>query len=368
MKVIPVSLKENSYKIMIGRHMLSHLGRTLRSLHVGKDAVIITHPVIDRWHGRKIVRALQNDGFQVKVFTVPEGEKSKSARTAFQLMGKIARYDVKRKLFIIALGGGVIGDLAGYVAAAYRRGIPYIQVPTTFLAQIDSAIGGKVAIDLPVGKNLVGAFYQPKLVWSDVAVLSTLSRRQMRNGLAEAVKYGVIRDRKLFDYLEKNHKKLLSYDLSALEQVVMRCSQIKANIVIADEKETKGLRTILNFGHTIGHAIETASHYSNFQHGEAVAMGMRVALEISQKLGYIHPSLSFTVVKLLSAIGLPTQIKGVKISSILRTMAHDKKFKAGKNRFVLATKIGQVKVAEGVPLEIVRQSILKGMKPFSVSL
>jgi len=175
----------------------------------------------------------------------------------------------------------VIGDLAGYVAASFRRGIPYVQVPTTFLAQIDSAIGGKVGIDLPCGKNLVGAFYQPKLVFSDVACLSTLPVRQVRNGLSEAIKYGIIDDAPLFAFIEKHHKALLKADVKKMTELVERCSRIKAKIVAADEKETKGIRSFLNFGHTLGHAIEAAGGYDRFQHGEAIALGMRMAAEIS---------------------------------------------------------------------------------------
>ena len=185
------------------------------------------------------MRGLKKSGFTVKIFEVPEGEKSKSAKVAIPLMEKIARYDVMKEVFIVAFGGGVIGDLAGYVAATYKRGIPYVQVPTTLLAQIDSAIGGKVGIDLSLGKNLVGAFYQPKIVWSDGSVLSTLDQRQMRNGLAEAVKYGVIRDKRLFSYIAKHHQRLLNFHKRTLLDVVLKCSRIKAKVVMDDEKETK---------------------------------------------------------------------------------------------------------------------------------
>jgi len=200
-KSIPVPLKANAYDIVTGHNILSKLGARLKSLKIGKDAVIITNPVIHKHHGKALISGLKKNGFSVKVLEVPAGERSKSAKTAFRLIEEIARYDCLKQVFIIAFGGGVVGDLAGYVAAAYKRGIPYVQVPTTLLAQVDSAIGGKVAIDLAVGKNLVGAFYQPKVVWSDVAVLSTLTKRQIRNGLAEVVKYGVIADQKFFKYV-----------------------------------------------------------------------------------------------------------------------------------------------------------------------
>lgn len=357
MKTVSVSLKQNVYKIVIGRGILSGLGARLRSLKIGTDAVVVTSPVIRRHHGNALAAGLRKAGFSVKFIEVPEGEQSKSAQVAFPLIEQIARHDSNKGIFIVAFGGGVIGDLAGYVAASYKRGVPYVQVPTTFLAQIDSAIGGKVAIDLPVGKNLIGAFYQPQIVWSDVSVLSTLDKRQMRNGLAEAVKYGVIADKKLFSYLIRNYRRLLNLQPAALEEVVVRCSRIKAGVVVADEKETKGIRTILNFGHTVGHALEAAGGYNRYHHGEAVALGMRVAAEISRQKGMLCAADCARLNGLLSDIGLPSKIKGVPLADILRIMRHDKKFQKGKNRFVLAQEIGRVKVVTGVPSPIIQKSI-----------
>ncbi len=357
MKIISVSLKENAYKIVIGQGILSRLGAKLKSMRLGSDAVVITSPVIRRHHGHALATGLKKAGFSVKFFEVPEGEQSKSAKVAFSLMEKIAQYDSMKGVFIIAFGGGVIGDLAGYVAASYKRGVPYVQVPTTFLAQIDSAIGGKVAIDLPVGKNLIGAFYQPKLVWSDVSVLSTLNQRQMRNGLAEAVKYGVIAEEKLFSYIARSYRRLLSLQTAALEHVVVECSRIKAKVVVADEKETKGIRTVLNFGHTIGHAVEAAGGYNRYHHGEAVALGMRVAVEISRQKGMLSTADHAKLNRLLSDIGLPQKIRGVPLADIVRIMRHDKKFKKGKNCFVLAQKIGKAKVVEGVASTVIQKAI-----------
>lgn len=357
MKIVKVALKENAYNIVIGTNILPRLGDALSRLNIGKDAVVVTTPPIRRHHGRALSEALYKSGFTVKVFEVPDGEKSKSFRIAFGLMEQIARYDHFRKIFIVAFGGGVVGDLAGYVAAAYKRGIPYVQVPTTFLAQIDSAIGGKTAVDLSVGKNLVGAFYQPKLVYSDAAVLSTLKPRQIRNGLAEAVKYGVICDKKLFDYLARNYQRLLDRDIPILQEVVVRCSRIKAEVVCRDEKETKGIRTILNFGHTIGHAIEAAGGYRLYHHGEAVALGMRAAAEISVAYGMMRRMDAAALNQLLSAIGLPEKIEKVRLEDILRLMQHDKKFQGGTTRFVLAKGIGGVQVVDDVPLALIQKSI-----------
>src|SRR3989344_2598827 len=352
MKTVLVNLKDNPYKIIIGHGILPQLGAALKSLKMGRDAVIITQPVIRRWHGPALAAGLTRNGFTVKFFEVPDGEKSKSTKVAMQLLEKIARYDTQKDIFIIALGGGVVGDLAGFVAAIYKRAIPYVQVPTTLLAQVDSAIGGKTAVDLPVGKNLVGVIYQPKIVWSDVGTLKTLPDRAYRNGFAEIIKYGVIRDRKLFNYVGRNSAQLLSRKSVALTKVVVRCSQIKAEIVKADEKETKGIRTILNFGHTAGHALEAASGY-RFFHGEAVAWGMVVAAEVSQRMGLLHKKDFTALRRVLTDFGLleknPSHTKMINLSGILKHMQHDKKFIAGRNRFVLATKIGAVQVMEGVP-------------------
>jgi len=354
---VKVELKDNAYEILIGQNCLRDLGKYLLPLKIGRDAIVITNPIIRRYHGRAIQAGLKSFDFSVKFIEVPSGERSKSAQKAFQLIREIAQYSVGRSPFIVAFGGGVIGDLAGFLAAVYKRGIPFIQVPTTLLAQVDSAIGGKVAVDLPAGKNLIGAFYQPRLVFSDVALLATLNKRQIKNGLAETVKYGIISDRYLFHYLETQRAPLLSLHLSVMTEAVLACSRIKARVVAADEKETKGIRTILNFGHTIGHAIETANRYRNYHHGEAVALGMRVAAEISRRLGMLADDEAVRIGRLLSEMGLPKLIQNVSVSEIFECMAFDKKFRAKKNRFVLARSIGSVKVVEDISPKVIRASI-----------
>ena len=357
MKHVSVSLKENSYKIIVGHNILPKIGNQIKSLKIGDDAVVITNPLIKKLYGNVLAKSLKKSRISVKFFCVLDTEKSKSQKVAFDVIQKIAQHDVKKKIFVIALGGGVVGDLAGFVASIYKRGIPCIQVPTTFLAQTDSAIGGKVAIDLPAGKNLVGAFYQPKLVFSDVALLKTLSQRQVKNGLAEAVKYGVIKDKDLFGYIKRNSKKLLLRDLSALSHVVLKCSRIKADVVSKDEKEKKGIRTILNFGHTVGHAIEAASSYDRYQHGEAISIGMRVAGSIACTMGIFSQKNLRLIEDLLSEIGLPEKIKNVNVASMIKTMAHDKKNISKKNRFVLPRKVGQVCVMEGISLPLIQKTI-----------
>lgn len=359
MKTIAVSLKENPYKILIGADTLSALGRHIKLLNIGKDAIVITTAGIKRLHGKTLTESLKRHGFTVKEFMVPDGEQSKSAKVAIDLIEKIASYDVFKKVFIVAFGGGVIGDLAGFVAAAYKRGVPYIQVPTTFLAQIDSSIGGKVAVDLSVGKNLMGAFYQPRMVYSDVSVLKTLNKRQIQNGFAEAVKYGIIDDPNLFGFIEKNYLKALKGDAAVLRHLVGRCSQIKTDVVLADEKETKSIRTILNFGHTIGHAIEAAGAFKQYDHGQAIAIGMRMATDISFQLNMIGQETADRINQILTKIGLPERVEKQSVKRILKLMMHDKKFISGKNRFVLVSRIGKVKVMEGIPINVIKASIKK---------
>lgn len=348
MTTVTVPLKGRAYPIVVGNDMLVGLPAFLKKLGVGSAAAIITNPVIYRLHGRALTAALKRGGIESKVILIEDSERSKSLKVACDVLGQVARYSKGRKLLVIAFGGGVVGDLAGFVASIFKRGVPLVQVPTTLLAQIDSSIGGKVAVDLPEGKNLAGSFYQPAGVFVDTAFLKTLSDRQVRNGLAEAVKYGAIIDKKLFTLMEKNFRQILNRDERVITEIVLRCARIKANIVGLDEKETKGLRTILNFGHTVGHAIETAAGYEKYHHGEAVAIGMRIAGEISRRMKLLKAVELARLNCLLSAFGLPETIGGVSLSRILKSMSFDKKFVGARNRFVLLKGIGAAIVREGI--------------------
>ena len=359
-KVIPVKLKDNGYQIAIGSNILNQLAPALSNLKLGKDAVIITHAKLTKLYGNALAAHLRKHGYSTKFFNIPEGEQSKSATCAMHLLEQIAAYDVQKNIFIVALGGGVIGDLAGFVASIYKRGVPYIQVPTTLLAQIDSSIGGKTGIDLKYGKNLVGAIYQPKLVVADTVVLKTLSRRQIQNGLAEAIKYGVIKDAGLFELIEKNHANFITGDKDSINVIIARCAQIKATVVEADEKDIKGIRAILNFGHTVGHAIEAASDLK-YQHGEAVALGMRVAANISVQLKMLSPAAETRLNQLLSAVGLPKTIAHGTPKDILSLMMHDKKFVGSRKRFVLASRIGHVTLVSDVENDVIKAAINKFM-------
>ncbi len=362
MKRINVSLGKKSYEILICYNALDRLGRIIRGLDIGTDAIVITNPTIKRFFRKRIEASLISAGFNVNFKIVPDSEKAKSERQCIKLLNSISKIDgLGRRLFIIALGGGVIGDLAGFVASIYRRGIPYIQVPTTLLAQVDSAIGGKVAIDLKVAKNLAGSFYQPRLVFSDASLLMTLSKKDLIAGLAEVVKYGIIMSPGLFGFLEKDYKKILRFDKKSLQYIVYKCSLLKAGLVEKDELDDKGVRVRLNFGHTIGHAIEAASNYSSlYTHGEAVSLGMMAALFISKEMVLLKEKDYLRITALLQKIGLPTTIKGdsLKMREIGTAQEHDKKFIRGRNRFVLVTRIGNAIVRENIPKGLVKKSIV----------
>ncbi|MDP2904960.1 MAG: 3-dehydroquinate synthase [Candidatus Omnitrophota bacterium] len=356
-KIIKVSLRNNPYHIVCGGGTIDSLGTYLSRLKLGTDALVITNSLIKNKHGKAISAPLTRAGFRVKFRLVPDTEKAKSLTMLPGLIRSIAEYGVSKKPFIIAFGGGVVGDLAGFVASIYKRGIPYIQVPTTLLAQVDSAIGGKTALDLAYGKNLVGAFYQPKLVVSDIGLLKTLSPRQVRSGMAEVIKYAVIKDRRLFNYLEKNSRDILALKPAALEYIVARSSRIKADIVIGDERETKGRRTVLNFGHTLGHAIETASGYTGYNHGEAVGLGMLIACGISTRLRLLEAPAAERIAGLIKCVGLPVKIKDVPLSSIIKAHYRDKKFIGPSNKLVLITGIGKTKIVNNVPLRVIKSAI-----------
>ena len=358
MKKVRVSLVNRSYDILIGRGILASCGKAFKKLDIGRDAVVITNKRLAGLYGKKLRKSLEDSGFSVYIETVPDSEKAKSIAVATRILHKLSAYDINRKIFIIAFGGGVIGDLAGFVASIYKRGIPYVQIPTTLLGQVDSAIGGKVAVDLPVAKNLVGAFHQPKAVLSDVSLISSLPLRQIRSGLAEVIKYGVISDQRLFGFLETNIRKLLRGDAGALEFVVSRCAGIKARVVAKDEFDVKGSRAILNYGHTIGHAIEAASSYSGrYNHGEAIALGILAANSIATDLCLLNVREAHRVEALIRKAGLPATVRGLPISSIYVSHLHDKKFTGSTNRFVLPARIGAVRTVKNVPDRAIRNAL-----------
>jgi 3-dehydroquinate synthase len=343
MCIVKVSLGERSYPIQIGTNLLDGIGRECARLKLGRRCAIISDANVAPRFATKAKRALAAAGFEVILITVPAGETAKSLKTVQACYDQLAAHRLERKSFIVALGGGVVGDLAGFVAATYLRGIDFVQVPTTLLAQVDSSVGGKVGVNLSAGKNLVGAFYQPRLVLCDLDALRTLPEREFRAGLAEVIKYGIIYDARLFARLERDLPKLLRRDAKPLAEVVARCCAIKAEVVGQDETET-GLRAILNFGHTIGHAIENISGYGKYLHGEAISIGQVAAAKLSAELTGLPESDVARIEALFQRSGLPTTIalNGGQRKKLLAAMRLDKKVSAGEIKFVLAKKIGRV--------------------------
>ena len=308
MHAVHVSLGNRSYAIKIGAGLLAQLGRECARLKLGARCAIITDTDVGRRYAKPAFDSLARAGFSPALIVVPAGETAKSLKTVQTCYDQLAVHRIERKSFIIALGGGVVGDLAGFVAATYLRGIAFVQVPTTLLAQVDSSVGGKVGVNLKAGKNLVGAFYQPRLVLCDLDTLKTLPDREFRTGLAEVIKYGIIYDAKLFAQLERDLPKLLKRERKPLTSVIARCCEIKAEVVSRDETEG-GLRAILNFGHTVGHAIEVVANYGGFLHGEAIAIGQVATARISNCVVNLPKRDVLRIENLFQRAGLPTRIK-----------------------------------------------------------
>ena len=347
--ITTVHLGERSYPIRI-TDSYQALPAWLRSLNLpSQQGWIISHQSLLRRYGLQLITPLRRAGWNVNTITVPESETSKSWAAVQRIMAPLASATPMRAPTLIAFGGGVIGDLTGFVAAMFRRGVPYVQVPTTLLAQVDSAIGGKVGIDLPQGKNLVGAFYQPRLVCNNVMVLQTLPLRERRSGLAEVIKYGAIADPKLFEFLETHLETCLSLETRAVRVMVERSCAIKTRVVSRDEREKTGLRAHLNFGHTLGHALEAAGHYTRWTHGEAIAIGMCAAGHLSMQMGFLSKQSFQRLVDLIRRAGLPTSAHGVSHALVLRALRYDKKFIHGRPRWVLLKRIGHAVVTEAVP-------------------
>lgn len=348
MSSIRVSLGARSYPIFIAGSYQT-LPARLRELDLEPWGWVISHRALVARFGSQLMDPLRRAGWHLATITVPESERSKSYAMAERVMARLARESVLRTPVVLAFGGGVIGDLAGFVAAVFRRGVPYVQLPTTLLAQVDSAIGGKVGVDLPLAKNLVGAFYQPRLVFCHLGLLQGLPTRQRRSGLSEIIKYAAIADPVLFQFLEDHLEACLAGELRTDRVMVQRCARIKARIVGQDERETRGIRTQLNFGHTLGHALEAATGYRRFTHGEAIAIGMACASRLGAVVGCTPPSAHARLVRLLARAGLPTRASGLRLAAVRGALVHDKKFTHGRMRWVLLRRIGRVVVSDRVP-------------------
>jgi 3-dehydroquinate synthase len=354
-KIVKVNLGKNCYEIKIGPGMLKRAGEELFKLGFRGQAVIISNPSIYSLWGEKASVSLKSAGFTVSAIEVPDGEEYKSLEQAGKLYEKMSQLQAERRTPVLALGGGVIGDLAGFVAATYMRGVPFIQLPTSLLAQVDSSAGGKVAVNHGKLKNIIGSFYQPGLVLADTETMKTLPSHEFINGMAEVIKYGVILDRDLFQKLEKGTTQLKTLDETLLEEIVSRSIGLKAGIVEKDERDT-GMRNILNYGHTVGHAIETVSDLK-IKHGNAVAVGMVAAGRISEKMGLLPHQETVRIESLILNTGLPVNIPGLEVSKILDAMEHDKKKYNGKVRFILLKTIGDALISDDVNMDLVEQTL-----------
>jgi 3-dehydroquinate synthase len=356
--IVNVPLGNRSYAIKIGTGLLARLGAECARLKLGARCAIISDTNVAPRYAKAAHTSLAKAGFAPTLITFPAGETAKSLKTVAACYDQLAAQRLERKSFVVALGGGVVGDLAGFVAATYLRGVAFVQVPTTLLAQVDSSVGGKVGLNLKAGKNLVGAFYQPRLVLCDLRTLTSLPLREYRSGLAEVIKYGIIYDAALFQRLERELPRLLRRDPRTLAAVIARCCEIKADVVRQDETES-GLRAILNFGHTLGHALEAISHYGRYLHGEAIAIGQVAAARLSAHLlGLPAPEVG-RIKSILRRAGLPTQVKltAPQRQNLLAAMRLDKKVTGGEVKFVLARRIGAVEFGHNVPSALLLEAI-----------
>jgi 3-dehydroquinate synthase len=357
MQRIRVRTRPNAYDVTVGAGLLRRAGREIRRVlpHSGSRVFVVTSTNVRRHWGTALERSLHSARLPYEVLEMPDGEPAKRLHTVEQLAERLVDARADRKSLLVAFGGGVVGDCAGFLAAIFMRGIPVVQIPTTVVAQVDASIGGKTGVNLHAGKNLVGSFHQPRAVLVDPEILATLDEREFRSGLFESLKCGVIRDRALFDFMERHAKKVLARDRRALQRVIADSIRVKSQVVSADEKES-GLRRILNFGHTIGHALEAASEYSHFLHGEAVAWGMIAAAAMARDTGMCRPETASRIASSTLAYGPLPQV-ACDVDNVLGRLASDKKAIGGNVHFVLPQKIGRVKITADVPAEMVRDAV-----------
>lgn len=356
MENVRVELSDNSYDIAIGGDIFDDAAQFIGNTKFTKKALLVTDSNVVAQFGDVVSNALRKFNIDFDTAIIPAGEPSKNLREAENLYTRAIESKLDRKSVIIALGGGVVGDLAGFVAATYLRGIAFIQIPTTLLAHVDSSVGGKTAVNHKLGKNLIGAFHQPKAVFIDINTLKTLPEREIKSGLGEVVKYGVISDGKFFDYLEDNVDRILNRDVEVMTHIIKRSCEIKAEVVGKDEKES-GLRRILNFGHTIAHAIEEDTAYKKYRHGEAVAVGMIGAALISQQLGIIDSAQITRLQNLITRLGMVTKCEGCNVDNMYNAAFRDKKTVGGKLNWVLMKDFGTVEIVGDVPANIVKDAL-----------
>lgn len=358
-EIVRVELAERSYDIRIGDGNLSDAGSFLLEQGRATHAVVLTDSNVEDPHGHTVAESLSAQEVNVDMIVVEPGEPTKSVEAAATLWDTILDMGADRRSVVVAVGGGVVGDLAGFIAATFARGVRFFQVPTSLLAQVDSSVGGKVGINLPKAKNMVGAFLQPIGVLIDTRTLDTLDGREYRAGLAEVVKYGVILDAAFFEQLEAEVGRINTGDHDLLRDVIAQCCRLKADVVRQDELETSGLRAMLNYGHTFGHAFEALAGYGEVLHGEGVAIGMLCASRLAERLGRIDSEVTERQEKLLVALGLPTEVPDIDPDLILKTMMHDKKVEHGRLRFVLPSRLGHVELVGDVESKDVLASLKK---------
>lgn len=356
MEIVRVGLGDRSYDINIGTDCLSRLGDLCRGTSLSGKAAVITNPTVAALYLDKVRQSLHAAGYETAVITIPDGEEYKNAATLETIYDRLLAEGLHRGAFIVALGGGVIGDIAGYAAATFLRGIPFVQVPTTLLAQVDSSVGGKTGINHPRGKNLIGAFYQPRLVLIDLLTLDTLPGREFLCGLAEALKYGIVLDRGLFDYISANVSSIKGIDKSAMMHVVAACCGIKASVVERDEREG-GLRAVLNYGHTIGHAVETLTEYKTFKHGEAVAIGMAQVAMLSNKRGLADVDETRRILALMEMIGFPLELPRFSLDEYVAAIGHDKKKSDDGVSFIFNRGIGDYAIEKIIDVHSLLSSL-----------
>lgn len=348
---VRVNLTDRGYDIVIGAGLLAGAGQFACERGKISHAVLITDDRVDDPHAQAVGQSLLESDLDVYKLIVPAGEESKSLDVATELWQSMLELGADRKTWVVAVGGGVIGDLAGFIAATFARGLPFLQIPTTLLADVDSSVGGKVGINLPGAKNMVGAFWQPAGVLIDTDALATLPEREYLSGLAEVVKYGVILDPELFTFLEANAAPLLARERAALAHIIARSCQLKADVVEQDEREETGLRAVLNYGHTFAHALEAVAGYGELLHGEAVAIGMQCAARLARQLGRIDDALVQRQQDLLLALGLPVAVPALEEEALLAAMQRDKKVEHGRLRFVLPSRLGHVELVGSITPE-----------------
>ena len=357
--IINVNLGLRSYRIIVESGAVATVGARLRELGVGSRAALVSDAAIGSLYGKTVVRSLEGAGFSVALVEVPEGEAAKTLAVAGQCWNELLALGLDRTSTVLALGGGAVGDVAGFVAATYMRGVNFVQVPTTVLAQVDASIGGKTAIDHPNAKNLIGAFHQPRLVLVDPAVVRSLPEREYRSGVAEIVKHGIVLDADYFAEVERDAAALCARDLPVVERIIGGSCRLKASVVERDERESE-LRHVLNYGHTIGHALEAATGYARFAHGEAVALGIVAEARLARRLGLASDDTVARQERLLLAVGLPVTAEAIDTDAVVAAIGRDKKARDGRVPFVLAPRIGAFRLVFDVPAADIR-AVLAGL-------